>query len=340
MAGRKGNPQDLEPLILLVCAFHLFACSIYSHVPIHPDNHRASSAHPAAFYESLPMTIRHLACVILATALSLPVAWAAGEPRIAVTDLTYEEKVSEYFRTVDATSRNSLTARHGEVETDFGRASHGQVQTTNENTYHTTEHAYTYIERGELRTYTADLKGALLKDGRLRLVQARPYAGRPTERIHDIIGRIKQGNYPGADYVLFGTVSNIAFRQESMPLAMGTSSTANLTLDLVADFSLINTRTFEIKAAFSANGSGQDTKIVAHNGDQVVLNRSKVMQETSRSLAENAYQELLNQLGIGRRVQTPHAGDGPNPPTGRSPADEAEVRRATGQGNGPVVIIR
>ncbi len=271
----------------------------------------------------------------------LPAAQAAAEPKIAVTDLTYEEKVSQYFRTVDASSHSSLTARHGEVETDFGRAAHGQVRSTTENTYHATEQTFTYIDRGELRTYTADLKGALLKDGRLRLVQARPYVGRPTDRIHDIIGRIKQGDYPGADYVLFGSVSNIAFRQESMPLTMGSSSTVNLSLDLVADFSLINTRTYEVKAAFSASGSGQDTKIVSRNGDQVVLNRGKVMQETSRSLAESAYQELVNQLGIGRRAQTSSAGYGPVPSTpGRTLTDEADIRRATGQGTGPVVTFR
>ena len=87
-----------------------------------------------------------------------------------------------------------------------------------------------------MRTYTADLKGALLKGGGVRLVQARPYMGTPTEQIYDIIGRIKQGYYPGADYVLFGTVSNIEFRQETMPLAIGHSTTATLSLDLVVDF--------------------------------------------------------------------------------------------------------
>ena len=114
------------------------------------------------------------------------------------------------------------------------------------------------------------------------------------------LGSMTLPTAPGADYVLFGSVSNIAFRQESMPLAMGTSATANLTLDLVADFSLINTRTYEVKAAFSASGSGQDTKIISRAGDSIVMNRGKVMQETSRSLADNAYHEMMTQLGFGR----------------------------------------
>lgn len=230
----------------------------------------------------------------------------AAEPKIAVTDLTYEEKVSEYFRVVSASSKSSLNASASERETDHGYSARGRVNAKSESSYYEAEGTYTYIDRGELRTYTADLKGALLKGGGVRLVQARPYAGKPTDKIYDIIVRIKQGLYPGADYVLFGTVSNIDFRQETMPLAMGSSTTASLTLDLVADFSLINTRTYEIKAAFSASGSGQDTKILTRSGDRVVLNRGKVMQETSRSLADNAYNELMNQFGApqGGRTST------------------------------------
>lgn len=242
----------------------------------------------------------------------------AAEPRIAVTDLTYEEKVSEYFRTVSATSKSSVRASGSERETDYGYSNRGRINAKQESTYNETEGTYTYIDRGELRNYTADLKGAMLKGGGVRLVQARPYVGKPMEKIHDIIGRIKQGMYPGADYVLFGTVSNIAFRQETMPLAMGSSTTANLTLDLVADFSLINTRTYEIKAAFSATGTGQDTKILTRAGDRVVLNRGKVISETSKSLAENAYNELMEQFrvpGSGRSTKVTMPTEGrPEPP--------------------------
>ena len=240
------------------------------------------------------------ACFCLALTVSQSAAHASGEPRIAVTDLTYEEKVSRYFRIVSASSRSNIDASASERESAYSHAARSRVRGQSESSYHEEEGVQTYIDRGELRTYTADLKGALLQSGQVRLVQARPYVGKPTDRIYDIIARIKQGFYPGADYVLFGSVSNIAFRQESMPLAMGSSTTANLTLDLVADFSLINTRTYEVKAAFSASGSGQDTKIISRAGDSVVMNRGKVMQETSRSLADNAYHEMMTQLGFGR----------------------------------------
>ncbi|MEO6351530.1 MAG: hypothetical protein ABI575_02350 [Oxalobacteraceae bacterium] len=265
----------------------------------------------------------------LAFAASIGTAMAA-EPKIAVTDLTYEEKVSEYFRVVSASSKSSLNASGSERETDHGYSARGRVSAKSESSYFEAEGTFTYIDRGELRTYTSDLKGALLKGGGVRLVQARPYVGKPTDKIYDIIARIKQGLYPGADYVLFGTVSNIDFRQESMQLAMGSSTTANLTLDLVADFSLINTRTFEIKAAFSASGSGQDTKILTRPGDRVVLNRGKVMQETSRSLADNAYSELMNQFG------TPRSNIRSSASTGAMNGNDG--RRVPEQRNEPVMI--
>ncbi|MCU6435129.1 hypothetical protein LPB67_15230 [Undibacterium sp. Jales W-56] len=232
-------------------------------------------------------------------------AYAADMPKIAVTDLTYEEKVSEYFRVVSASSKSSVNARSSERETDHSYSARDSYKAKSESNYYEAEGFYTYIDRGELKTYTADLKGALIKGGAVHLIQARPYVGKPMEKIFDIIGRIKQGMYPGADYVLFGTVSNIQFRQESNQLQYGNSITASLSLDLVADFSLINTKTYEVKAAFSASGSGVDTKILSRAGDRVAFNRGKVMQETSRSLADAAYGELMVQFGMPRGANRP-----------------------------------
>lgn len=234
----------------------------------------------------------------------------AAEPKIAVTDLTYEEKVSEYFRVVSASSKSSVKGSYSERETDRSYSQRGKIDAKSESNYYEAEGFYTYIDRGELKTYTADLKGAMIKGGGVHLIQARPYVGKPMEKIYDIIGRIKQGMYPGADYVLFGTVSNIQFRQESNQLQYGNSMTASLSLDLVADFSLINTKTYEVKAAFSASGSGVDTKIISRAGDRVVFNRGKVMQETSRSLADAAYGELMVQFGLPRGANRPANANG------------------------------
>lgn len=272
------------------------------------------------------LRISHFCAGLLAAAACLP-ALADG-PKIAVTDLTYEEKVSEYFRVVSASSKSSVNARSSERETDHSYSARDSYRAKNESNYFEAEGYYTYIDRGELKTYTADLKGAMLKGGGVHLVQARPYVGKPMEKIYDIIGRIKQGMYPGADYVLFGTVSNIQFRQESNQLQYGNSMTASLSLDLVADFSLINTKTYEIKAAFSASGAGNDTKIISRAGDRVVFNRGKVMQETSRSLADAAYNELMVQFGLPRGMNRPaNAGGTAQPVVPVQPTEPVTVYR-------------
>jgi hypothetical protein len=115
--------------------------------------------------------------------------------------------------------------------------------------------------------------------------------------VKDIIARIKKGEFSGADYVLFGTLSNIEFRDQFSPLQGTTSATLQYGLDLLADFTLINTKTFEIKAAFSAQGAGNDTKILSNRGDVMPPNRAKVMRETSQSLALNVYEQFADQLG-------------------------------------------
>lgn len=277
-------------------------------------------------YNILTKTMR-LAAGLALVASSV---FAAAEPKIAVTDLTYEEKVSEYFRVVAAHSKSSVNASSSEREGATTYSSRERVNARQESSYYEAEGTYTYIDRGELRNYTADLKGAMLKGGGVRLVQARPYSGPPTEKIYDIIDRIKKGFYPGADYVLFGTVSNIAFRQETMQLPGAHSYTGVLSLDLVADFSLINTKTYEVKAAFSASGAGQDTKIVSRPGDNVVFNRGKVISETSKSLADAAYAELMSQFGVPRGMRIAPAANG-----AAGSVQPAEVQR-----NEPVTVYK
>ena len=179
---------------------------------------------------------------------------------------------------------------------------------------------YSYIEQRELGAYTNDIKGALLRGTTFKLVQGKGFdAGAPQPskaeqvlnqvqggkmarpvrqpEVGDIIARIRNGEFNGADYVLFGVVSSIDFSDGLSPLQGTSSATRQYGLDLLADFSLINTRSYEVKAAFSAQGSGNDTKILSNRGDIAPPNRAKVMRETSQSLAQSVFQQLSDQLG-------------------------------------------
>jgi curli biogenesis system outer membrane secretion channel CsgG len=238
-------------------------------------------------------------CALIAT---VSLAASAAPPKVAVTDLAYEERVSEYFRVVSASEKSSLRAsgRESERESDFGysRRSSGSVNAKSESNYYSSEGTYSYIDRGELRKFTADIKGGILKSGRFQLVQGRPFTdARNNEKLYDIIGRIKKGMYPGADYVLFGAINSIEFRQEANPIDHTNTVSHTLSLELVGEFSLISTRNYTVKSSFSAMGAGQDVKLLTSQGGRVVLNRGKVVAEVSKSLGEDVARQLEEQLG-------------------------------------------
>jgi len=181
-----------------------------------------------------------------------------------------------------------------ERETDYSYR--GSMRASSSSEYSSIEGTYSYIDRGELRKFSADIKGEMLKSGFFRVTEAKPYTAKDTEKLYDIIDRIKKGMYPNAKYVLFGTVSSIQFRQEANPLQHTDTVSHTLSLELVADFSLINTKTYEVMAAFSAMGEGQDTKLLTSRGGTVVLNRGKVVSEVSKSLGVDVIRQLEEQL--------------------------------------------
>ncbi|MBP0597011.1 hypothetical protein J8I26_02785 [Herbaspirillum sp. LeCh32-8] len=225
---------------------------------------------------------------------------AQNLPKIAVTDLSYEEKVKEYFQYFEAREKhdNSYSANgsfRDSANSSSGSASE-RASSRGESSVVAASGSITVISRGEMRKFTADIKGELLKSGAYRLVQGKPWTQQNTEKLYDIIARIKQGYYPGADYVLFGSINNIDFRQENNPIQGSNAVSYSLALELVGEFSLINTRTYEIKAAFSAMGEGSDTRLVNAAGTRISLNKSKVMQEVSRSLGEAVANEMEAQF--------------------------------------------
>ena len=249
-------------------------------------------------------------------------------PRIAVTDLAYAQQVSEYFEagTYQRSSQMSAQASasgshsHGMYGGAGGHSGSQSMQASEQASGTYVAGRYSYIEQRELGAYTNDIKGALLRGTTFKLVQGKGFdAGAPQPskaeqvlnqvqggkmarpvrqpEVGDIIARIRKGEFNGADYVLFGVVSSIDFTDALHPIQGTSNATRQYGLQLLADFSLINTKTYEIKAAFSAQGEGNDTKILSTRGDIAPPNRAKVIRETSQSLAQDVYLQLANQLG-------------------------------------------
>lgn len=231
--------------------------------------------------------------------LPLLASFNAQAAKIAVTDLAYAERVSGYFHLVDYHNKSSERSSHSERERDSFESSSASSRSSysgkSQTDYTEIETNYSYIEYGELRKFVGDIKGEILKSGGFQLTQAKPYTAKGSEKIYDIIARIKKGAYPGADYVLFGTVSELDFRAETNPIIGTNTLSYTFSLSLVAEFSLINTRTYEVKAAFSATGEGQDVRVVSP-GSSVVPSRGKVVSEVSKSLGVDVARQLNEQL--------------------------------------------
>ena len=233
-------------------------------------------------------------------------ASSAQATKIAVTDLSYSERVVEYLHFVDYHNEASVSARSSDREREtpntYSASSHDSVKASSKTDYTELESTNSYIEYGELRKFVGDIKGEILKNSNYQLTQAKPYTNKDSEKIFDIINRIKKGYYPNADYVLFGTVSELEFRNEANPV-IGSESLANtFSLSLVAEFSLINTKTYEVTAAFSATGEGQDVRL-ATVGSRVVPSRAKVVSEVSKSLGIDVVKQLQEQLDNGRFIE-------------------------------------
>nr|WP_315231998.1 hypothetical protein [uncultured Albidiferax sp.] len=235
-------------------------------------------------------------------------AYAQVPVKIAVTDLAYTQAVAQYFEAGTYQSSSQLNANRNSIS----------ASEQSSGTY--VAGRYSYMEQRELGSFTNDIKGALLRGTVFHLVQGKGFdtgAPQPTKaeqvlnqmqtgkmakpvrqpEVKDIIARIRKGEFNGADYVLFGTLSSAEFRDSLSPLQGSSSASYQYSLDILADFSLISTKTFEIKAAFSAQGAGNDTKLLSTRGDIAPPNRAKVMRETSQTLAGSVYEQLTDQLG-------------------------------------------
>ncbi len=246
--------------------------------------------------------------MLLATGL-VATAAHADRPRIAVTDLAYEEKIVQPYIKVNAHEKSSLRESSNERSSgsDFAPRSHSRDSTDarHESSFSMESGINEHVERGEVRKLLADVKGEMIKAG-YRVSQAKPYTQKDNEKIYDVTDRIKKGYFPNADYVLFGTLTSAQFRDEINPVGTGSAISATLNLEVVAEFSLVNTKTYEVKAGFSAMGEGQDVKLIGTRAAKVVLNRGRVMSETSKSLGTDVVRQLEEQFspGTSKRVNS------------------------------------
>lgn len=221
-------------------------------------------------------------------------------PKIAVTDLSYKVELKQFFNYTAYNHKSGSNVRNSDQHQDgYGnnsQSTNDNYSSRNETSYVSSPGLFIYIERGELRQFTSDVKGEILRSKKFKLTQAKPFTTQnPSEEIYDVIKRIEEGYYPGADYVLFGTFSNVDLRDESNPIQSTDTKTNIFGMEIVAEFSLINTKTLEVKSAFSAIGEGSDVKLVKA-GAKLVPSKSKIMSQASKSLGVDVIRQLVEQF--------------------------------------------
>ena len=160
----------------------------------------------------------------------------------------------------------------------------------------TTEMATEYLE---LRGLVGEIRHRLLLEG-YHVVEAGSgmvvHGQDEKAQIFDIKRRIAKGEFNGATFVLVGTLLDISEINSDTQI-LGTDGVLRRRgLDLLADFSLIDTKTLQITAAFNAHGEATELRLDRQtrggfNGE-FVPRRAKVLRDLAASLAKNVSKKL------------------------------------------------
>lgn len=206
-------------------------------------------------------------------------AWAADVPKIAVPDLAVTREVQHY-----------LHEKNFDDSDSYNEDGVGHSKTTS----HEKTELKSQKEHFEIRNFSGGIKSGLIRQTNFRLTQAKPFTNKEDEGLYDIIQRIKDGYFPGADYVLFGIVNSIEMDYQNQEISPQHQS-YYATVTASVEFSLINTKTFEVKAGMSVTGSGQDTKIIKA-GTNVRPSMAKAFSEASKDLGNDLAKQLSEQF--------------------------------------------
>lgn len=150
-------------------------------------------------------------------------------------------------------------------------------------------------EYGQLRTFSAAIRGLLIKSG-YKIVQANPAATNVSQgdEFFHVIERIKAGEFNNADYVMFGVLGEMSFTDNSENIVGTKSTTQQIGLDLIVDFSLIDTKTYQVVASFLAEGNGKEVRIDGRFSS-FKPSMAKLMKQASTTLAEDVAKHLAEQ---------------------------------------------
>jgi len=163
-------------------------------------------------------------------------------------------------------------------------------------------------EYGQLRSFSAAIRGLLIKAG-YKVVQSNPAVPSASQgdEFFNVIERIKAGEFNNADYVMFGVLGEMSFT-DNVDEIVGTKSTSQqIGLDLIVDFSLIDAKTYQVVATFLAEGNGKEVRIDG-KGNGFKPSMAKLMKQASVTLAEDVAKHLADQSFVTSTIAEPEIG--------------------------------
>lgn len=180
---------------------------------------------------------------------------------------------------------DSTMAMSAAYRTSNSSASSGETETATE-----------YLE---LRGLVGEIRHRLLLEG-YHVVEAGSgmvvHGQDEKAQIFDIKRRIARGEFNGATFVLVGTLVDISPISSDTQI-LGTDGVLHRRgLDLLADFSLIDTKTLQITAAFNAHGEASEMRLDRVNRNsspgEFVPRRAKMIKDLADSLAKAVSKKL------------------------------------------------
>lgn len=177
----------------------------------------------------------------------------------------------------------------------FQEQSNSAYANSSESSYVKTFGDKVRVQYSELMGMSGDVRGALIKAG-YKLMQARPSVAQngETDQFFDVVGKIKNGQFAGAQYVLYGVVAAMEATGNREPIRGTNNFMYKSELNLTVDYSLIDTRTMQTVAAFTAMVTGDDNRIDSAQSTYRPSS-AKMMKNAASELSEEVQKQLYAQ---------------------------------------------
>ena len=224
----------------------------------------------------------------------------------------------------NANAQTSVAARQRNDKA-FQEQSNSVYANKSESSYVKTFGDKVRVQYSELMGMSGDVRGALIKAG-YKLMQARPSVAQngETDQFFDVVGKIKNGQFSGAQYVLYGVVAAMEATGNREPIKGTNNFMYKSELNLTVDYSLIDTKTMQAVAAFTVMATGDDNRI---DGAQSTFRPSsaKMMKNAASELSEEVQKQLYAQGFLKALAVQPPAGSGVPQPTYRDDPSTLKV---------------